>query len=187
MGKYQELREIALENNASLGADFPCKRGKGNCCEPNIFVCEADMQNITRGIKKGNIPQETVTRAIKKAQDPNRESCPFLSEDRECTIYEQRPLICAVAGTSGLPGSQSLFEAALYESIRVGYDVGISAKDLSIVACEDCYRCLVGQKARFSLTSIKDYSDTYEYLGRQPFTRMEDFILNRLTKTASKS
>lgn len=79
-------RRGALEALYRKFPDFECAPACGKCCGP-VFFSKEERQAV--GLKE-NFPR-----------NPETGMCRFLGADRECTIYEQRPLICRQFGTHG--------------------------------------------------------------------------------------
>lgn len=86
-----------------------CKKGCSHCCETGQYpLSELELQFLSLGFY--NLPmveQQNVLKKIKDLKDEyekieNKEdykySCPFLNEEKSCTIYDYRPLICRTFG-----------------------------------------------------------------------------------------
>lgn len=86
-----------------------CKKGCGHCCETGQYpFSELEFQYMLLGFFKISKDEQTKViyriRSIKeeyqKCEDKNeyRHRCPFLDENKLCTIYEYRGLICRTFG-----------------------------------------------------------------------------------------
>lgn len=71
-----------------------CHKGCANCCHGRIWIkqVEADLIADTYGLTAPRIVDDMDGGSI-PLKDSSR-PCPFLSADKECTIYEVRPLVC---------------------------------------------------------------------------------------------
>ena len=66
--------------------------GCGNCCSNLLPLSLCEIQDIKAFILEHNIQPVQ----HEKIFDGYDASCPFLSEDNRCNIYDIRPLICKV-------------------------------------------------------------------------------------------
>ncbi len=86
-----------------------CKKGCAHCCEIGQYpYSELEFRYLLLGFFK--IPLKEQQEVIKRIQNLKKEyqetedkkefrhRCPFLSEDKSCTVYEYRGLICRTFG-----------------------------------------------------------------------------------------
>lgn len=139
-GYYSELRELQQNLNENY-TEFNLCEGTGDCCEPNLFILNQDMEVIKSGVKQGDIPLDVVQRAKERARDPNLTNCSFLSNDNRCTIYPFRPLVCMYYGYGGYPHTGKNIDEEKREAIQRGeFELGetIPNTELGVFACEGC-------------------------------------------------
>lgn len=106
---YLQARDMALSANAVEGASA-CV-GDGACCTAEVPIYTSDMLRITQDIQSGDISRQTVSDAIKRANDPSKAAaCPFLTDDNLCSIYDSRPYICVAWGIGGEPMEPNLYK-----------------------------------------------------------------------------
>lgn len=90
-----------------LNKPFECKKNCGKCCgivpftkaEKDALPLELQEKYAWEVLKSSFIPLqkdglsgETISKAIEKFD------CVFLTEDKKCSIYDKRPLICKAFG-----------------------------------------------------------------------------------------
>lgn len=177
--EYSELRAIALENNAHISAEHPCRTGDGRCCkEDRIPMTMEDGKEIIAGFARGEVSQTAIDQAIINAQDKERKICPFLDDQNLCTIYANRPLVCIATGIGyATIQERDLLYKAVAEAQEAGRDTGIAAKDLRSTMCAECHEIMGARGDRFSITSVVDMSDIGNYLISQPQTTTKEFVL----------
>ena len=69
-------------------SDF-CKKC-GKCCANILLVSFQEINTIKKYIKKNNI----LANNKQSIMIPYQDICPFLTVDKQCSIYEVRPAIC---------------------------------------------------------------------------------------------
>lgn len=75
--------------------EFNCK-GCGNCCGPiRWYFCEDIL--IKDYMEKNNINYVRWEMADYKKK---KFKCPYLTKDKQCIIYEVRPILCRLKGTT---------------------------------------------------------------------------------------
>ncbi len=160
--EYMNLRHIADQNNASIGSDHPCRRGCSACCTREVPVATTDAKHIQAAVSRGAIPLETVEMAKRNASGHGR-SCPFLA-DGNCTIYEFRPLICAITGAGGVATSKRQIE-----QLNSGEVEGLPVKNLSSSMCREGHAILARNNVMFTRQSITDTQEVLVHLARHKF------------------
>lgn len=179
---YTALREKV---DAISEPDLPiCKKGMGFCCTANVPLIPEDQEMIIEGISTQKILPEVVQQAIKNAGDESLNTCPFLGENRECTIYEQRPLLCRVWGRAGFPSKESLplFQKNLLTLKEKGIDTKMEQKDLAIYACSLCAIPLILENPTYHTSILKTVAETH-VLYQKPSSKritMTEFLMKRL-------
>ncbi len=168
---YLELRRFAENANAQLSPQHPCSKGNAVCCdERDVPISPGDTRFISAAIESGAIPAETVATAKANAADTERPHCPFLGPNRECTIYEFRPIVCVATGTGGIPKPESTIELEVEfdHLVRTREDRGFPVAKTGSTMCEPCYRTQVGQNARFSTGGMAIMQEVgYHYQNSQ--------------------
>eukprot|EP01128_Nolandella_sp_AFSM9_P002827 TRINITY_DN13229_c0_g1_i1.p1 TRINITY_DN13229_c0_g1~~TRINITY_DN13229_c0_g1_i1.p1 ORF type:complete len:335 (-),score=88.54 TRINITY_DN13229_c0_g1_i1:132-1076(-) len=103
--------EGMLPPGAKIEKDqYSCRKGCNHCCQQMVFVTDEEAQLLAMRLKDkygDNIPEKVVSYMRKQAAYssehtaefwalPKEESsCVFLAEDTgECTVYEDRPMVC---------------------------------------------------------------------------------------------
>ncbi|MFQ5450235.1 MAG: YkgJ family cysteine cluster protein [Nitrospinaceae bacterium] len=91
-----------------------CQRGCAHCCHTGVALTQMEWDGILNRVRENGIDLESVIERSKKTVGRVRgvlqsgkdldqvdwhqlvvnQPCPFLGEDQECTIYEDRPLDC---------------------------------------------------------------------------------------------
>jgi Fe-S-cluster containining protein len=179
---YTALREKV---DAIHEPDLPiCKKGMGFCCTTNVPLIPEDQEVIIDGIKTRRILPQVVQHAIEKASDTSSNTCPFLGKDRECTIYEQRPLLCRVWGRAGFPRKEALpvFQKNLATLKEKGIDTQMEQRDLAICACSFCAIPLILENPTYYTSTLRTIAETH-VLYQKPSaqrTPMTEFVLKRL-------
>lgn len=100
---YMKLRADVLALNEEARPYCLCKAIDGGCCKRDLKMLPEDQQVIAEAVERGDIDQQTLQRARRRAQDDQERFCPFLGERGECTIYAHRPVVCIQHGNGGLP------------------------------------------------------------------------------------
>lgn len=100
MSEYEQLRFTAQQLSDQMPENHPCKIGKGNCCEQtDIALTRDDYLLLVKAVQDGKIDKSVIEKAVENASNPDNTFCPFFDKkQRLCTIYEQRPLACAIYG-----------------------------------------------------------------------------------------
>lgn len=160
--EYMRLRHIANQNNETISDDHPCRRGCSACCTREVPLSRADAQHIQKAVTSGVIPLEVVEMAKQKAETKNR-SCPFLDQG-QCTIYEHRPLICAMTGAGGVANSRKQLE-----QLNSGQIEGIPVRNLSSSMCKEGHAILANSGASFTAQALEDTQDILVHIARNKF------------------
>lgn len=155
---YQELRQRALNLNQQEAWKHPCSEGNGACCEPNIFITNNDALHIRQAVSQRRIPLNVVQDAKRRLRIKDRQRCAFLGEDNLCTIYEDRPLICILAGAGARTRRANTIKAV--EKFKTtGEDTAIPCQDASNSSCEDCFKVMEQTGFTFNASSIAEYEE----------------------------
>lgn len=65
----------------------------GGCCTDLLYISEKETKTIRRYIERHNITEHTNKSALDTSHAIDV-TCPFLTDDGKCQIYEVRPSIC---------------------------------------------------------------------------------------------
>jgi Fe-S-cluster containining protein len=77
---------------------FKCKPGCADCCGPIHY----SRLEFYRCVKASGHSLQEIREQIKKNVSRNDHRCPFLNrKTNQCSVYEVRPAICRVFGTTG--------------------------------------------------------------------------------------
>ena len=104
---------LSIEGKGDLKNTFPvpnCDKCKNKCCPPRVVISLYDVARFmdkglgkyTAGTFEGFVKlflsddgkDVELSRPYMAAADSEANDCVFLDEDRKCSIYEDRPLIC---------------------------------------------------------------------------------------------
>lgn len=150
--RYLEARSAA-QRAMQLAPESPCKPGGGECCTSDTPLTRSDADFILDGFKTGRIDSGIGRQAIIRSTDGRRrEICPFLNEDKSCTIYEDRPLICVEFGTGVLP--ETPFAMMKTATARPG--TTLNRKELSCMACKSCAKELVRTNPDYPIEQVRE-------------------------------
>jgi len=175
---YAQFRSQVEKFNEEAEPYSFCKAIKGGCCSPDIVIQVEDGAWIKDAVQNGDISQDTVERAIKRAKNPQVDRCPFLGEQNECTIYENRPLVCIAHGNGGYPLDPDKTRAILRGSTE-----DIAPKELGVFSCENCAPLIDGEERLPAEIVRKSTIIRIEVEAVGPFTSMRDFILEELPQS----
>ncbi len=107
-------------------SEADCKRGCDYCCNPTIFVTQADVW-VLNNFLKNNYNTETQTQITAQLQNRHELTkdldmpkhafyrCPFLGKDKVCSAYDARPVICRIHYSTDLKSCRQ-FRGKLYTS-----------------------------------------------------------------------
>jgi Fe-S-cluster containining protein len=160
--EYMRLRHVANQNNETISSDHPCRRGCSACCTKEVPLSRMDAQHIQKAVTSGAIPLEVVEMAKEKASTKSR-SCPFL-EEGSCTVYEYRPILCAMTGAGGVPHSKKQLE-----QLNRGEVEGLPVRDLSSSMCKEGHTILANSGTFFTAQALEDTQDILIHLARNKF------------------
>lgn len=87
-----EAQQAAIQHYPEVTAQIHCRAGCAWCCYEQLQVHILDAIGVAASLHQVlDYSLETRNRAdLKKLFRP----CPFLSEDRRCSVYQHRPLVC---------------------------------------------------------------------------------------------
>ncbi len=180
--EYKNLRSLAEVINLHP-EDNPCTKGNGNCCTIYAPVSPDDWEHILEGKKLGEITPEVFESAITNAQNPMRVSCPFLNRDRQCSIYDRRPLDCMVWGIAGTPDLNSKeVETASKKMSTTQVDQRLSLNCVRPFTCESC-KLSFKEDATFSLArslTSKMADDHVMSFYEKGLTTIQGFVLSNI-------
>lgn len=171
--EYLQLRNIADQNNATMGSDHPCRRGKADCCRTDLLLADSDAAYIREGIQHGDISSQTLVSAKDRARK-GKKVCPFLSENKECTIYERRPLICIATGTMAIPSNAE--DASIMKFTTNEGGIGLPFSKLSSSMCKGCHSTLAKQGKGVSAQALRDSQEIGRYYGDHTSIMMSQLI-----------
>lgn len=85
-----------------------CKRGCNFCCHDNIILSEFEADYLKHILRGKFRPNKRRLKIQKKAKDFMKlpwamRGCSLLNKNGECTIYENRPLVCKLHNSTGDP------------------------------------------------------------------------------------
>jgi Fe-S-cluster containining protein len=146
---YIKLRNEVLELNATYSDYCLCRGIEGSCCKPDIKMLPEDQEIIVEAIRRGDIPAETIHRAVERARKPGLDRCAFLGDDNRCTIYEHRPVLCIQHGNGGLPKSKPVAMKAM----RSPGNKTIAISEIEQFSCNACAEHVTG-KQRLPLAMV---------------------------------
>lgn len=163
--KYTEIR-ARLQAAQDRAPIQPCIKGKANCCDRSVGLSRADASYLQRAIDQGQIPAPVVERARKNALDRKNDRCPFLDENKACTIYSARPLICMAWGIGGRPRPESTPALIARKQIqeRTGTEQTVTADEIVMYVCASCSEEIKGSNPSYLLSSIEAITTAWLYL-----------------------
>jgi Fe-S-cluster containining protein len=153
------IRKMALELHVSVDwRHHPCHRGNGSCCDPAPYLTPHDIAIIQQGIRRKEISQNIISAARKRV---GGSACGFLDENRRCTIYDHRPVVCIATGTAGALSEsyKDESEKAIRQYLDNGIDVGIPVAHTVTTMCADCHECLARRDVRFHVPNVLAYEE----------------------------
>lgn len=180
MPEYEALRSLA-KSAGQLPDWHPCQQGNAACCdERNVPTSHDDRKVITDAIASGAIPPQVVDRAKERAADPQIKQCPFLGDNRECTIREFYPIICAITGSAGLPVEDELptYAENARRLLEDREDSSMPVAKTGSSMCGPCHQQLIDRRAEFPTSAMVVYELVkfhYDEPGVQP---MATFVTN---------
>jgi hypothetical protein len=156
---------LLVEAQAKAGPT-PCLRGKAECCDRTVGLSRADATLLLRAFAGGKIPDSVRERAVARNLDRRNDRCPFLSDDRECTIYPFRPLICLAWGIGGRARPDTAAELSRRKQLqeRTGLEQSVDVEEIACYACPSCLAELRGERRHYPLALIEAITTAYVYL-----------------------
>jgi Fe-S-cluster containining protein len=136
---YENVAQ-AMDQALASATEISCQRGRGKCCDRQVPTTKEDRLRIIKAFKNGDLEDSIRTRALERLKDKNDKRCPFLDEQNECSIYNERPLICRSFGVAGevRPGREHKLIMALNMADSVRSEQYLGASDTVCMACEEC-------------------------------------------------
>lgn len=140
----------------------------------DVPVLKEDKDFIGDAVRKGEVTQDVMKRAQRRARNPQEKHCPFLGEQGECAIYPYRPVVCINHGNGGLPRNQSKRREILGGSAE-----DIEVRNLGPYSCENCIPHVDQDAVLPSEVVRKGMFIRYE-LERRPRTSLNTFVAKEL-------
>lgn len=107
IGKFEQVME-ATRHCMEQGCYNFTKNGKcskcGNCCSALLPLKSSEIAALRRLIKKRGIKPHEQPKVV-VAVDL---TCPFLTDDNLCSIYDERPFICRVFKCDSKPTEEDV-------------------------------------------------------------------------------
>lgn len=165
---YETVRKSILLANVQAKGRAPCQN-RAECCVSTVPITEGDINVIQKYVLSGEIPAGVVEAALRNAANPNRTKCPFLSKDKQCSIYEFRPLACIEFGFGGVPTSRV-----------TGREVSISVRqlkqDATLGACGSCRKDMLRKNVSLSISCLGVANATSLYVGVNKVQNIQEFV-----------
>lgn len=98
--KLKELYRIVEKLTTAVNAVTPCKKGCSDCCKQATIILQAEADALAKRVntvldKPSSLFELSLKQKFKDYQTHYKGSpCPFLSDSGECSVYDDRPLIC---------------------------------------------------------------------------------------------
>ncbi len=87
--------EAVTQRHQQSGAPIACKKGCGHCCHIRVEVLPAEIFRIAHHVRKLPMDaQENLIQALQRHVPGTQQTCPMLSDEQLCSIYEVRPSVC---------------------------------------------------------------------------------------------
>ncbi|MDR0780167.1 MAG: YkgJ family cysteine cluster protein [Pseudomonadales bacterium] len=90
VSKLRKIYALTDMLTAFVAPYMVCQKGCAHCCRIDVLVSSIEAQYIERNL--GVVPRSS--NSISSGHSESKKSCPFLSEDSACSIYEYRPFAC---------------------------------------------------------------------------------------------
>lgn len=107
IGKFEQVME-ATRHCMEQGCYNFTKKGKcskcGNCCSALLPLKSSEISRLRRLIKKRGIKPHEQPKVV-VAVDL---TCPFLTDDNLCSIYDERPFICRIFKCDSKPTKEDI-------------------------------------------------------------------------------
>jgi Fe-S-cluster containining protein len=94
--------------------DYTCPPSCKECCHGSILMSYVEYINALQGLRERYGPDrlaEIFTERLGVLEDEGKLLCPFVNDAKEeehCGIYQERPLICRVFGTTASPCEEDI-------------------------------------------------------------------------------
>ncbi len=182
MSNYIEMRTAALSLEERKSRFHPCSEGRANCCKQSsqISVTAGDQLNILSAFESQNIKEATILRAIIRATSGDQNSCPFLDEQNNCSIYVNRPLVCISYGNGGDCRIDGINQAA-EQTQR------IPIERVKLAMCDECHTTARENWMSIPLSDIKAFQEIKGFVEIQRDNLgMKTFVMERLSPALAK-
>ncbi len=122
----QRMRELnrLFEGLSRYNCEPSCKQ----CCYGSILMSYTEFSAITLYLQENwaaKQVQELIEQRVGQKKDDGTLLCPFLHPEKErehCSIYQVRPLICRVFGTTAAPCNERIEPVSLDDAVfHLGY------------------------------------------------------------------
>ncbi len=115
MGQVQEMLRFSMQ--------FNCTPSCSSCCQGSILMSYTEFTYIWLYLEQSWSAvqiRDLLQKRVQVMQNETTLRCPFLSSGKaaeHCSIYQARPLICRVFGTSAAPCGENIKPVALDENL----------------------------------------------------------------------
>lgn len=151
--RYIEARRSA-QKALELTPDSPCKIGIAQCCSADTPILREDADLILESFRSGKIDPIVGRKITANLDNPIRRGvCPFLDGDKRCMVYEDRPLLCMIYGTGGLPMSPA--STIKLQTAKAG--ATFNRVELECMACTSCSKELVRTTLIILLSKLENW------------------------------
>lgn len=111
---------------------FSCKAGCYYCCEQYVEITDDEAELIMRWVKRNNIPlfkrkllkQRHYDLSNWRSLNAIDRRCVFLGKNKQCRIYDYRPLVCRKHFSAGDPKD---CDVSVSKIIPLGFDMHVEA------------------------------------------------------------
>ena len=94
-GRYEDYQKVAeqvrMQGCFNFTINGECSKC-GSCCSALLPLKKSEIDRLRRLIKKRHIKPHTQPLVVNVVDL----TCPFLSDDNKCRIYDERPFICRI-------------------------------------------------------------------------------------------
>lgn len=171
MGKVQEMLRH--------GKKFSCPPACNRCCQGAILMSYTEFNYIWLYLEQAWSAGQVdllLRQEIKIMQNESTPRCPFLDREKtseHCSIYQARPLICRVYGTTASPCDENVDPVSLDESMFYrAYDCLYYANNQFIALQLDEDWALF--KAPFAFWCLADHDDASRLFLRRFIQQRQD-------------
>lgn len=155
---YEVARSTSLEISiAAAERGHPCVKGNGECCIDEAAVLPQDIELLQEKFRNGTLDIQILEEDIGRVAQASG-ACPFLDEEKNCTVYHFRPLICVYNNGLYLPGGEA-------NAKKVNDIIAINGNDSQRIAlkylagpsCSNCFdECNESSDTNLNSVSVED-------------------------------